>query len=420
MMAQCFSVESRDPDVVRSAAPRFSILEKLLLHFSRLSPSWLRRSYVAASTNVRIPRFVLFGLLIAGATSVPARAALEADPATLYAQMKAAYDKAQAAQWDFLDQEIYLSTIFNAGRAYSLQRPDDPAFAELETLTVQIGSGLHYNPLTNHDAAVWYVREAAVWVSRNSTDPALVADANGLLDRVNSEERPENLARLADADASANASAYPADVDTRLQTLEANWRAWLITNDRSWRSLAFEKAAQPDFPIAHLPTTYGPEFLRAVEIADAGNGDFTQGDRVNAHKIEEHIKALKMPLTIVSVTAVPHDKYLTTLAPADEYFGQMGYSILGIENELKHINFMLDYNYGNREAAQTVLVAQSIDDMHKVYPRDRDMPKLLYSCLHTLQRMDTNEAKAAAERMRSILVVEYQDSPQAREILISQ
>jgi hypothetical protein len=363
-------------------------------------------------------------LLVAGAmtaviafATAPAKATLEADPSTLYQQMKAAYDKAAAAQWDFVDQELYLSTIFNAGRAYTLQRPDDPALAELETLTVQIGSGLHYNPLTNHDAAVWYVREAAVWVSRNSTDPALVAQANALLDRVNSEDDPEKLARLADDDAAANVATYRADVDVQLQALEANWRAWLLTGDRSWRALAFEKAAQESFPIANLPTTYGGEFLRAVQSADSGGGDFTEGDRTNAHKIEEHIKALKVPLTIVSVTSMPADKYLTTLAPADEYFGQMGYSILGIENELKHINFMLDYNYGNREAAQTVLVAQSIDDMHKVYPRDRDMPKLLYSVLTTLQRMDSDDAKAAAAHMRSILTVEYQDSPEARKVL---
>lgn len=356
---------------------------------------------------------------VIAAHMLPARAALEADPEVLYQQMKKAYDKAAAAQWDFLDQEIYLSTIFNAGRAYSLQRPDDPAFRELETLTVQIGAGLHYNPLINHDAAVWYVREAAVWVSRNSSDATLVADANGLLDRVNSEDDPEKLARLADEDAQANAATYPADVDTRLATLEANWRAWLLTGDRSWRSLALQKAAAPNFPLAHLPTTYGPEFVRAVELAQAGNsGDFTQGDRTNATVIARRLKDLTSPLIIASVTAMPHDAYLSTLAPADEYFGQMGYSILGIENELKHINYMLDYNYGNREAAQTVLVAQSIDDMHKVYPRDRDMPMLLYSCLTTLQRMDSDDAKAAATHLRSILTVEYQDSPEARKVLI--
>jgi hypothetical protein len=357
-------------------------------------------------------------IAVAAWMALPARAALEADPEVLYQQMKAAYDKAAAAQWDFVDQEIYLSTIFNAGRAYSLQRPDDPALRELETLTVQIGSGLHYNPLTNHDAAVWYVREAAVWVSRNSSDPALIADAKALLDRVNSEDDPEQLARLADDDAQANASTYPADVDTRLATLEANWRAWLLTGDRSWRSLALQKAAAPNFPLAHLPTTYGGEFVRAVEIAQAGTaGDFTQGDRTNAGIIAQRLKDLTSPLIIASVTSMPHDAYLSTLAPADEYFGQMGYSILGIENELKHINYMLDYNYGNREAAQTILVAQSIDDMHKVYPRDRDMPMLLYSCLTTLQRMDSDDAKAAATHLRSILTVEYQDSPEARKVL---
>jgi hypothetical protein len=366
----------------------------------------------------------LLGLLaaiavIAGSTR-PARATLEADPEVLYQQMKAAYGKAAAAGWDFLDQEIYLSTIFNAGRAYSLQRPDDPAYRELETLTVQIGAGLHYNPLTNHDAAVWYVREAAVWVSHNSTDPNLVAQANALLERVNSEDDPEKLAQLADEDAAANAAAYPANTDARLQTLEANWRAWLLTGDPSWRSLAFEKAAASNFPLANLPTTYGPEFVGAVEQAQAGAGDYTAGDRTNANVIAQRLKDLVSPLIIASVTSMPADKYLTTLAPADEYFGQMGYSILGIENELKHINFMLDYHYGNREASDTVLVAQSIDDMHRVYPRDRDMPKLLYSCLTTLERMDSDDAKAAAAHIRSILTVEYEDSPEARKVLASQ
>ncbi len=350
--------------------------------------------------------------------ALPARATMEADPEVLYQQMKAAYDKAAAANWNFQDQEVYLSTIFNAGRAYALQRPNDTAFHELETLTVQIGSGLHYNPLTNHDAATWYVREAAVWVSRNSEDPALISDATALLERVNSEDDPEKLAQYADQDAMANAKAYPADTATQLQTVEADWRGWLLTGDPSWRSLAFQKAAQPSFPLAHLPTTYGAEFVRSVQEAQAGVvKGYTQGDRTNADTIVARLKDLTSPLIIASVTSMPHDVYLSTLAPADEYFGKMGYSVLGIENELKHINFMLDYKYGNREAAQTELVAQSIDDMHKVYPRDRDMAKLLYSCLLTLERMTAPDARAAADHLRGILTVEYQDSPQARKVL---
>jgi hypothetical protein len=354
---------------------------------------------------------------LAAGLPLHARATIQADPGTLYTAMKSAYDRAAAAHFDFLSQEVYLSTIFNAGRAYALQRPDDPALRELETLTVQIGASLHYNPLTNHDAATWYVRQAAVWVSRNSADPALISQANALLDRVNSEDDPEKIARLADEDAEANLAQYPADVNTQLQTLEANYRGWLLTNDTSWRSLALQKAAAGTFPLAHLPSTYGAQFLRTVDEAAGTGGDYTEGDRVNARAINTHLRELKDPPVIARVYSVPHDVYLTTLAPADEYFGQMGYSVLGIENELKHINFMLDYKYGNREAAQTVLVAQSIDDMHKVYPRDRDMPKLLLNCLTTLQRMDSPEAKAAAAHLRAILTVEYQDSPEAVEVL---
>jgi hypothetical protein len=360
----------------------------------------------------------LLTLALAFGAFAPARATLEADPEVLYQQMKAAYDKAAAANWDFLDQEIYLSTIFNAGRAYSLQRPDDPALHQLYTLTVQIGASLHYDPLINHDAAVWYVREAAVWVSGNSEDPALVSQATQLLERVNSEDDAERLAQLADADAQANAKQYTADVDTQLQSVEANWRGWILTNDPKWRSMAFEKAAQESFPLAHLPTTWGPEFLNAVEgAADNGLGTYTDADRGNARMVEAHLQDLTVPLTIAKVTSEPHDAYLTTLAPADEYFGPMGYSILGIENELKHINFMLNYNYGNREAGQTEEVAQSIEDMQKVYPRDRDMAKLLYSCLTTLNRMTSPDVKETATKLRAILTVEYEDSPEARKVL---
>jgi len=343
---------------------------------------------------------------------------MEADPAALYAQMKAAYDKASANGWDFYDQKAYFSTILNAGRAYSLQMPADPAYGELATLTVQIGAGLHYDPLTNHDAAVWYVREAADYVAKTATDPALVANAKDLLERVNAEDDPPALARLADADAQANLETYRGDVEAGLETVEADWRAWLLTGDTSWRSLAFAHAASASFPIAHIPTTYGPEFLHAVNEAGNGGGTgLTAGDRTNAATILERLKHLETPLVIASVVSMPHDAYLTTLAPADEYFGKMGYSVLGIENELKRINTYLDYNYGNKEAAPTVLVADAIDSMHKVYPRDRDMPKLLLSCIRTLHRMNSGDAASAATHLQAILVVEYQDSPEARKVL---
>ncbi|HTA38813.1 MAG TPA: hypothetical protein VK760_07050, partial [Candidatus Acidoferrales bacterium] len=69
-----------------------------------------------------------------------ARATVVVDPAVLYKQMKDAYDKGTAAGWTYRSQQTYLAAIFNAGRAYSLQYPNDPAYGELATLTVQIGA----------------------------------------------------------------------------------------------------------------------------------------------------------------------------------------------------------------------------------------------------------------------------------------
>ena len=347
----------------------------------------------------------------------PAYAALEADPQVLYAQMKSAYDKSAAAGFDFHSQEGYLATIFDAGRAYSLQRPTDPAYGELATLVVQIGSALHYNPLTNHDAATWYVREASTWVIAHAGDPALIAKANALLERVNSEDDPEKLVRLADADAAANVAAYPGDRNARLQQAEADWRGWILTGDSSWRSLALERIAQPKFPLAYLPTTYGGALLQAADNAAAGVAGYTQGDVTNGKIVATNVAALTKLRVIASITAMPEDKYLTTLAPADEYFGQTGMSILGIKNELKRIKLLLDYRYGNRESGEAVIVAHAIDDLHRVYPRDRDLPTILLECYRTLGRITTSAARAAATHLRGILTVEYQDTPQARALL---
>lgn len=359
---------------------------------------------------------LVLALLVPIVAPPPARATLEVDPAVLYAQMKDAYAKGAAVGWDFRSQEIYLSTIFNAGRAYSLQYPDDPNYGELAILTVRIGTGLHYNPLTNHDAAVWWVREAADWVSKHSEDLELLGQAQGLLRRVNSENDPEQLVRLADADASANVKAYPGDIDAMLIVVEADWRGWLLTHDPAWRSLALSRAAAANFPVAHLPTTWGNELVNAANGASTDRG-FSRGDLSNAQRFLAHLKAVDPIRVIVTVNAMPHDAYLSTLAPADEYFGPMDMSILEIENRLKHINFMLDYNYGNEESDPAFDVAKAIVAMQRVYPRDRDLPMLLYWCYTTLQRMTDRQSHLVAEQIKAILTVEYQDSAQARKLL---
>ena len=237
-------------------------------------------------------------------------------------------------------------------------------------------------------------------MTKHSEDPQLITQAQGLLQRVNSEGDPALLARLADADATANVKTYPGDVDALLIQVEADWRAWLLTHDRAWLGLALQRAAAPNFPVAHLPTNWGNEFVNVASSTSTAQG-YTAADVANAERFIARLKAVDPIRVIVTVNAVPHDVYLTTLAPADEYFGPLGMSILGIENRLKHINFMLDYNYGNAESDEGTHVAESIDDMQKVYPRDRDLPMLLYWSYTTLERMTDEQSRQSARAIRS-------------------
>lgn len=361
----------------------------------------------------------LAALLFAAGMMAPlaAHAAFLANPVKLYAEMRAAYDKGNAQGWTFYNQEYYLSTIFNAGRAYALQRASDPAFPQLEQTTVDIASGLHYDPLINHDAVAWYVRQAAAYVERNNPDPLEIAKAKALLRRVNADEDPAALARYADEDAAAILKAYPHDGNALLLRVEANWRAWLITHDTSWRSLAIARADRADFPLADLPETWGPGFLNAVLNASHAAPGYTAADQAAAQALEARIAQLPQLQTIASENAITHARLMTTLAPADEYFGPMGMSILGIRNELRRVNYLIRYGYAKRESGMAVQVAVAIDDLHKVYPHDRDLPQLLLDAYSTLKKIDTPAAQAARARVRAILTVEYQDTEQARKLL---
>ncbi len=340
-----------------------------------------------------------------------------ADPAKLYAQMKAAYAKGSAQGWTFYNQQAYLSTVFNAGRAYSLQRPNDPGYAYLAQTTVDMAASLHYDPLINHESVPWWVREAALYVQKNNPDRAEQTKAAALITRVDALEDPIALAQLADEDAAALLQAYPHDANAQLERVEANWRGWLITRDASWRSLAFQHANQPAFPVANLPSTWAPGFVNALNNAAEIAEGYTLGDQTNALVVLNRMRNAHVPLIIASVKSQPHDIYLTSLAPADEYFGPMGMSILGIQNELKRVNFMIGYGYTTQESGAAVPIAVSIDDLHKVYPRDRDLPQLLLDMYNTLGKIGTPEANAARSLMRAILTVEYQDTPQAHRLL---
>jgi hypothetical protein len=305
--------------------------------------------------------------------------------------------------------------VLDAGRAYELVRRDDPDNLKLEGTALDIAVKLHYDPLINRDAAEWYVREAA---DAYAEDPVRGPGAKALLLKLELDDAdPAHLAQDGDADATLNAATAPNDVEALLEQVDADLRAYLITKDPHYRSLALLRAAQPSFPIGLVPDDTGTPLWAAAQAARSGAAGYSDTDHQAAVAMYSHKASAKVLPTIGRVLS--HNAYLVITAPADEYFGQTKLSPLGVQNELLRIGKYLDAGWGNRMTKDTLWVIDSLQDWEHQYPRDYELPRLLLQTYKTLQRIDSPDAQKAEADVRRTLTVEYNDSAEARSLLTS-
>jgi len=371
------------------------------------------------STTARLRVFRTFAAVVAALAVLlpfaPARAALDIDPVQLYKQMKTSYDKGTAAGWHLADQLDYFTAVLDAGRGYELRRRDDPQNVAIKGITVDLAAQLFYDPLINNDAAGWYVRLAAqVW----QDDPDRGPNARALIAKLDAEEAdPGTLARDADLDAAALARAYPDDVQALLGQVEADFRAYNLTGDVHWRTIALQRATQATFPIGSVPQEFGKIFFPIVDAARNAGPGYSEAEREAARVIASHRASAHGLPTIGHV--VSHEAFLIITAPADEYFGRTKLSPIGVRNELTRIGRYLDAGWGGQMTKDTVWVVDSLDDWQHQYPRDYELPRLYKRAYDTLAREDTPEAKQAQRQVRRTLLVNYPMSSEARAFLSS-
>ena len=381
----------------------------------RCSPTRSTRCSTTARLRVCRPLAALLAALVFVLPVAPARAALDIDPAQLYKQMKTAYDKGTAAGWHLADQLDYFSAVLDAGRGYELRRRDDPQNVAIKGIAVDLATQLFYDPLINNDAAGWYVRLAAeAW----QNDPDRGPQARALIAKLDAEEAdPGTLAHDADADGAALARAYPDDLQALLGQVEADMRAYNLTQDVRWRTAALQHATQPAFPIASLPQDFGKIFFPMVDAARNAAPGYSAAEREAARVIASHHAAAHGLPVIGHV--VSHEAFLMVTAPADEYFGRTKLSPIGVRNELTRIGRYLDAGWGGQMTKDTVWVVDSLDDWQHQYPRDYELPRLYKRVYDTLAREDTPEAKQAQGQVRRTLLVNYPMSSEARAFLSS-
>lgn len=107
---------------------------------------------------------------------------------------------------------------------------------------------------------------------------------------------------------------------------------------------------------------------------------------------------------------------LRMLAPADEYFGQLKMSILGIKNTIKDVGLRYDVNHdiAKQTVSSLALTEGAIRDWEHKYPHDREVPRAMYFLQRLYAHIVCDEAQLKAKATAAWLFADYPKSPQAR------
>jgi hypothetical protein len=112
---------------------------------------------------------------------------------------------------------------------------------------------------------------------------------------------------------------------------------------------------------------------------------------------------------VVHAKAVPAKVAPVKIAPADEYFGRMKMSILGISNTIHDTGLREGYNPSNASSfyGGLILAQDALRDWARKYPADGWIPRRAYDMSHDFWMMHTPQGNAAAESCRAILFHQF-------------
>lgn len=103
----------------------------------------------------------------------------------------------------------------------------------------------------------------------------------------------------------------------------------------------------------------------------------------------------------------------TAVAPADEYFGRMKLSILGIGNIIHDTNLREKYDpaHASDNFTKLAFAEDALEDWAAKYPQDSWLPAKAYFMSHEFWAMNTPDGDRAADRCRALLMNRLAKSP---------
>jgi hypothetical protein len=126
----------------------------------------------------------------------------------------------------------------------------------------------------------------------------------------------------------------------------------------------------------------------------------------------------KAPAPNAAAREAARQATLKMLAPADEYFGPLKMSILGIRNTTRDLGLRYDVNHdiASQTLASAALTESSIRDWEHKYPQDHGIARAVYYLQRLYDKVLTEQGRAKADATAKWLFSKYGRSPQAKQL----
>jgi hypothetical protein len=124
-------------------------------------------------------------------------------------------------------------------------------------------------------------------------------------------------------------------------------------------------------------------------------------------------RSLAALLFVLSCTTpIAHAGVHSTLAPADEYFGRMKMSVLGIRNGLRDAGLRMTSDPGDAASQMSAChwLQDSIEDWGDKYPQDTWLPGMTLSLEHLYALIGTADGRAQEASILAWVHLHYPDS----------
>jgi hypothetical protein len=128
--------------------------------------------------------------------------------------------------------------------------------------------------------------------------------------------------------------------------------------------------------------------------------------------------AAKAAATKAAAAAKAHEAAIVLLAPADQYFGKLQLSVVGMRNTIRDLGLRYDVNHDIAlQTYDTALLAEiSVRDWEKKYPHDDQLPHTVFYLQRLYTKILIADSRARAQVTALWLFADFPKSPQARQL----